>query len=181
MSNGRLHEKTTENYITVTSKIAPRSLSTRATRLQEVPDQSYYREEFKCFGSMAAQCMRWSVLKSSGRTWIDKEFRGGVKLRIINFAKKLSPVHFGSFFSNHFPRKQERISFPSNIYPSRQRYFALERRMFMLMIAFFGGFLRRPRSILTHFLSRSTVKKMKINFDILTNGLFTWRWGTPNR
>ena len=37
MSNGHLHEKTAENYIAVTSKIAPRSLSTRSARLQEVP------------------------------------------------------------------------------------------------------------------------------------------------
>ena len=69
--------------------------------------------------------------------------------------KKLSPVHFGSFISTHCPRIQERISFPSNIYPSRQRYLALERRMFMLMIVFFGGFLRRRRSILSQLVSRS--------------------------
>ena len=56
--------------------------------------------------------------------------------------KKLSPVHFGSFISTHCPRIHERISFPSNTYPSRQRYLALERRMFILMIVFFGGFLR---------------------------------------
>ena len=36
MSNGHLHQKTTENYIAVTSKNAPRSLSTRSARLQEV-------------------------------------------------------------------------------------------------------------------------------------------------
>lgn len=36
-SNGHLLEKTTENYIAVTSKNVPRSLSTRSARLQEVP------------------------------------------------------------------------------------------------------------------------------------------------
>ena len=69
--------------------------------------------------------------------------------------QKTSPVHFGSFVSTQRPRIQVRISFPSNIYPSRQRYLALERRMFMLMIVFFGGFLRRRRSILSRLVSRS--------------------------
>ena len=82
--------------------------------------------------------------------------------------KKLSPVHFGSFFSTHCPRMHERIFFPSNMYPSRQRYLALERRMFMLMIVFFGGFLRRRRSILSQLLSRSAAINMKCNLIALT-------------
>ena len=81
---------------------------------------------------------------------IDIEFRGGVKLRIIIFVRimkvlrrltKLLPVHFGCSFSTHRPRKQERLSFPSNVNPLRQLYIALERRMFMWMIVLLGGFL----------------------------------------
>ena len=53
---------------------------------------------------------------------IDIEFRGGVKLRIINFVRimkvlrrlrKLLPIHIGCSFSTHRPRKQERLSFPA--------------------------------------------------------------------
>ena len=98
---------------------------------------------------------------------IDIEFRERVKLTIINFVRimkvlrrlrKPLPIHIGCSFSIHRPRKQERLSFPANIDPSRQRYLALERRMFMLMIVLSGGFLRRPRSILAHLLSPSSAK-----------------------
>ena len=157
MSNGHFHQKTTENYIAVTSKNAPRSLSTRSARLQEVQATELLPEKNSGVWIDGRLCLSW-FLKSGGRTWIDMEFRGGVKLRIINFAKTVTCTFWFLLFQP-FPSKTRAYLFPSNIYPSRQRYFALERRMFMLMIALFGGFLRRPRSILTHLLSRSSEKK----------------------
>ena len=125
MSNGHLHQKTTENYIAVTSKNAPRSLSTRSARLQEVQATELLPEKNSGVWIDGRLCLSW-FLKSGGRTWIDMEFRGGVKLRIINFAKTVTCTFWFLLFQP-FPSKTrayfisfQHISFTATVFRLRK-------------------------------------------------------------
>ena len=127
--------------------------------------QNYYRKKIYVFWIDGRLCLRW-FLKSGGRTWIDMEFRGGVKLRIINFAKTVTCTLWFLLFQP-FPSKTrayftsfQHISFTATVFRLRKANVYVDGRVLRWT----------PQKTAKHFdtsLVTLLCKKMKCNFDIL--------------
>ena len=127
--------------------------------------QSYYRKKIQVFGSMAAYAWAGS-LRGGGRTWIDMEFRGGVKLRIINFAKTVTCTFWFLLFQP-FPSKTrayfisfQHISFTATVFRLRKANVYVDDCIIWWI----------PQKTAKHFDTSPVTllwKKMKCNFNIL--------------